>query len=81
MFEGNPTREASPSYSNNKLIPFRLVPSGHFPQAVSEQVSQPLLGLHSFAWFFLASYFLHQVLYHNILSEPATTVFLKTDLV
>ena len=36
---------------------FTWVPLGTFPQAVSEQVWQPLLGLQSIAWFFFACYF------------------------
>ena len=31
--------------------------------------------------FFVFSYFIPYILYHNILSEPAVTVLLKTDLV
>ena len=60
---------------------FTWVPLGIFPHAVSEQIQQPLLGLQSFAWFFFASYFPPYILYHNIPSEPAVTVFLKTELV
>ena len=70
-----------PFHSNNKSVPFHLGPSGHFSQAVSEQVWQPLLGFQSFAWFFFASYFPPFIIYHDIPTEPAVTVFLKPDLV
>ena len=73
--------DAPPFHSNNKSIPFHLGPSGHFSSGCLRVDLTAMLGLQSFAWFFFAFYFPPHILYHNILSEPATTVFLKTDLV
>ena len=58
-----------------------LGPSGHFFSGYFRMDLTAMLGLQSFAWFFFASYFPPYILYHNIPSEPAVTVFLKTELV
>ena len=81
MSEGNLALDAPPFHSNNKSIPFHLGPSGHFFSGYFRMDLTAMLGLQSFAWFFFASYFPPYILYHNIPSEPAVTVFLKTELV
>jgi len=58
-----------------------LGPSGHFFSGYFRMDLTAMLRLQSFAWFFFASYFPPHILYHTIPSEPAATVFLKTDWV
>ena len=71
-----------PFHSNNKSVPFHLVPLGILLRLFQSR-SNSNAGASVFPWsfFFFASYFPPHILYHNIPSEPVATVFLKTDLV
>ena len=76
-----PLEVPPPFHSNNKSIPFRQGPSGHFFQSVSEWFWPPLLRLQSVPWSFSAFLSSAHIPFHNKLSESVATNYLKTDLI
>ena len=81
MPQANPTSDAPPFHSNDKSIPFHLGPYGHFSSGCFRVDITAMLGFSLLPGSFLPLIFLLYILHHNILSETAVTVFLKTDLV
>ena len=76
MPEGNPALDALPFHSNNKPIPFYLGPFGHFSSGCFRADLTAIAGALFFCqFFFFPSHFPPCILYHDIPSEPAVTVF------
>ena len=69
-----------PFHSNSKPIPFYLGPSGHLSQAVLRKFFIAIAKASAFSFVFFCLSFPH-IPYHNRLSEPVVTEYLKTDLV
>ena len=62
-----------PSHSNNKSVPFHLGPSGHFSWLFQSRSNSHCWGFSLLP----GSFFPPPILYHNIPSEPAVTLFKK----
>ena len=71
MLEGNPARDVLPSHSNKKSISFHFGSSGHYSSGCFRANLTAIIG----CLLLFSSYFPPRVLYYNIPSEFAVTVF------
>ena len=82
MLKDNLAWDAPPFHNNSKSIPFHLGSSGHFFSLGSFRADLTAIARPSACSLFFAVFtFPPRILYHNKLSEPVATVYLKTYLV
>ena len=77
MLERNPSLDAPPFH---KSIPFHLGSSGHFSSGCFRTDLTAIVGATVYCLVLFCSFPPH-ILYHNIPSKPAATVFLKTHFI